>query len=212
MIDSTKIKVWVETKKERDAVLMALHREGCKVGGIGVNGTPIPKRMKDDDFQNVYRVPIGFLISDKDMRIAHGQKEEFEKLFCDHVSVDAKELTRTREIRIYNNNPVVAAIDRTSGKVATAACGPDDEFDFYFGAKLALERLEKELKEPEEKFNGKVVCIDIDTELSATFTKGRIYTIKDGRIEDDYRSGFMVSDIEDLNALFPLVDFIEVVE
>ena len=45
-------------------------------------------------------------------------------------------------------NKVVAKLDR---KVGVARCNPDDEFDFYIGSKLALDRLfgkeEKEVKE-----------------------------------------------------------------
>jgi hypothetical protein len=48
-------------------------------------------------------------------------------------------------IRIKGNQ--VIAIHAETGKKGVARCHPDDDFDFYVGAKIALERLE-EIEEP----------------------------------------------------------------
>ena len=44
-------------------------------------------------------------------------------------------------IVIYRKENQVIALDKVSGSKAIARCHPDDEFDFYIGAKLAFERL-----------------------------------------------------------------------
>lgn len=44
---------------------------------------------------------------------------------------------------IVNGNKVIAKKD---GKVGVVKCSPEDDFDIFVGAKLALERLEEEYK------------------------------------------------------------------
>lgn len=44
-------------------------------------------------------------------------------------------------IVIYRKENQVIALDKVSGSKAIAKCHPDDEFDFYIGAKLAFKRL-----------------------------------------------------------------------
>lgn len=55
------------------------------------------------------------------------KKEEVEKV--------------SNTIVIYMKGNQVIALDKATGKNAVAKCHPDDEFDFYIGAKLAFERL-----------------------------------------------------------------------
>ena len=44
-------------------------------------------------------------------------------------------------IVIYRNDSETIALDKSTGKKAVAKCSPQDEYDLYTGAKLALERL-----------------------------------------------------------------------
>ena len=46
-------------------------------------------------------------------------------------------------IRILANGNKVTAIHMETGKKGVARCHPDDDFDFFVGAKIALERLEE---------------------------------------------------------------------
>lgn len=58
-------------------------------------------------------------------------------------------------------------------KAAESSCSPEDTFDFAVGAKIAFDRLMKNVK-----MNIKVICIN-DVPRS-DFTKGKIYTVKNG--------------------------------
>lgn len=63
-----------------------------------------------------------------------------------------------------------------------ARCHPDDEFDLKTGMNIALDRL----LEKTSLYNGKVVCVENNGHMRFGFTKGKIYTIANGEIEDDY--------------------------
>lgn len=54
--------------------------------------------------------------------------------------------SENNSVTIYQKGRKVIAEDNATGKIATAKCHPEDEFDFSVGAKLALDRLFK----PEE--------------------------------------------------------------
>ena len=64
---------------------------------------------------------------------------------------------------------------------AKAVCSKDDEFNFDFGAKLAMDRLMAEDKP--KYYNGKVVCITSSNNNG--FTKGKIYQFTEGFTLDD---------------------------
>lgn len=49
--------------------------------------------------------------------------------------------SENQSITIYQKGRKVIAKDNATGKIATAKCHPEDEFDFSVGAKLALDRL-----------------------------------------------------------------------
>lgn len=94
-----------------------------------------------------------------------------------------------------NDNKVVAR-DLKTGNQAEAVCCPKDEYNFYTGAQLALRRL------AEKQWSGKVVCVE-DTHAGTVFFKGKVYTVKNGVIYDeytDYSRQFIVTSVEDLNA------------
>lgn len=52
-------------------------------------------------------------------------------------------------IVIYRNGAETVALDKSTGKKAVAKCSPADEYDFYFGANVALGRLLIGATEPE---------------------------------------------------------------
>lgn len=60
---------------------------------------------------------------------------------------DIKKPNDNDSIRILVSGNQVIAIHMENGKKGVARCHPDDDFDFYTGAKLALERL-KEAEKP----------------------------------------------------------------
>ena len=60
---------------------------------------------------------------------------------------DKKKMNNNDSIRILINGNQVIALHMETGKKGVARCHPDDDFDFYTGAKIALERL-KEAEKP----------------------------------------------------------------
>lgn len=54
-----------------------------------------------------------------------------------------KSMGTDKRVIIDSDGGEVAAIDLGTGKRGVARCHPDDAFDFYIGAKIALERLEE---------------------------------------------------------------------
>lgn len=90
-------------------------------------------------------------------------------------------------IVIYRKDNEVIALDKSTGKMNKAICSPEDKFDFYTGASLAITRLVNNepvpvLKKVREYYNGEIVCISTD---AANLTKGKIYKVKNGMFRDD---------------------------
>lgn len=87
-----------------------------------------------------------------------------------------------QKIIIYRNGNKVVAKDVQTKQEGVAKCSPDDEFDFYLGATIALERLTDIASadgEPEkELLNCKFVVAWRDE--YSHLTKGKIYTVVDG--------------------------------
>jgi hypothetical protein len=79
---------------------------------------------------------------------------------------------------------VYARMCDSNGKVVTAVtrCHPDDDFDLKTGMNIALDRLLAKAS----LYNGKVVCVENNGHMRFAFTKGKIYTIANGEIKDDY--------------------------
>lgn len=63
--------------------------------------------------------------------------------WTDEMFEEEKKMNDNDSIRIIVNGNQVIAIHMKTGKRGVARCHPDDDFDFYVGAKLALERLEE---------------------------------------------------------------------
>ena len=103
-------------------------------------------------------------------------------------------------IVIYQKGNEVIALDKSTGKKATAKCSLEDEFNFSTGAKIAFNRL---MAEP-QLLNTRI-CITRRTG-PYNLTVGKIYEIKDGRFQDDDGTRFPIddpiTDIEDLKRYF----------
>lgn len=92
------------------------------------------------------------------------------------VEKKEKKPSKNTAIVIYRKGDDTIALDKATGKTAKATCCKDDEYDFYTGAKLALERLTT----PERKFKvgDKVVGNDqADRNYSIT-KKGWVGVVK----------------------------------
>ncbi len=57
------------------------------------------------------------------------------------LAYELKKLSPHESIVIYRKDNEVIALDKSAGEKAVAKCNPNDEFDFYTGAKLAFQRL-----------------------------------------------------------------------
>lgn len=130
-----------------------------------------------------------------------------------------KELKRLQNecIVIYCNGTDTVALDKTTGEKAVARLHPDDEYDFYTGAKLAFERLTggaDQKEQPKQLYNGKVVCVD-NKKNENVYTVGKIYQFKDGNFLDD--NGRLMPDNDTIHTFRDWQEwtgskFIEVVE
>ncbi len=107
----------------------------------------------------------------------------------------------------------VIARNTSTGKTAEAKCAPGDDFDFYKGAALALQRLsENETPKTEEKkyYSGKVVCVE--SAYCELFTVGKVYTVEEGYLYDNHKNRWTrylgmdkmnrFSSVEDVNKYF----------
>lgn len=65
---------------------------------------------------------------------------------CWHSYERDLELQTTNKVVLYRNGNVVFAKDIEARRAAVAVCSPDDTFDFYIGAQIALLRLLKGVK------------------------------------------------------------------
>lgn len=97
------------------------------------------------------------------------------------ITTDGKTTTAT----LYENDKKV--------KSASTKCSPDDKFDFAIGAAIAMDRLYPEKSEPKEEptpkyLDCKFVLTDIKGKVLDYFTEGKVYTMTDGRVEDDHGS------------------------
>lgn len=93
----------------------------------------------------------------------------------------------TQTLIVYRKDNVVVAHDKETKKEGVAYCAPEDTFDFYTGAAIAIARLMgivEPARRPESKqtyYNGEIVCI----EARGPFTVGKVYKVKDGKFLDD---------------------------
>lgn len=119
-------------------------------------------------------------------------------------------------IVIYRKDNEVIALDKSTGKMNKAICSPEDKFDFYTGASLAITRLVNDepvpvLRKVREYYNGEIVCVSTD---AANLTKGKIYKVKNGQFRDDngkvHGCVYPYINFNDLNSQH-LSEFVEVV-
>lgn len=89
--------------------------------------------------------------------------------------------TSGSKVTVYREGKKVIAIDEASGKTGVARCHPEDRFDFFIGAEIALTRLKAECEKP-EYYSGEIVCTKA---VGHGLTTGKIYTVEDGKFVDD---------------------------
>lgn len=97
-----------------------------------------------------------------------------------------------QSIVIYRNNREVIALDKSTGKKAIAKCNPQDKFDFYVGASLALNRLTNPESEKPKYYNGFFQIVKMPTEDDIYFTMNKIYEVVDGKFIDNQKIKFPV--------------------
>lgn len=87
--------------------------------------------------------------------------------------IEFEDLCKKNTIVIYNKGNETIALDKSTGKKAVAKCSPQDKFDFYTGAKLALDRLTKNV-------TFRVLAVKNDREPLSLFHKGDVFEFVDG--------------------------------
>lgn len=96
-----------------------------------------------------------------------GVCKAFHGWYCKYKSL---ELLNNETIVIYRKDNEVIALDKSTGKKAVAKCSPADEFDFMTGAKLAFERLTRNV-------TFRLLCV---RDLDLFGIKGDVFEFVDG--------------------------------
>ena len=120
--------------------------------------------------------------------------------YADNMFEDVSETTT---VILYKKDNTVVALDKKTKKEGIVICAPEDKFDFYTGAEIALARLfgkKEPPKKPEPKYyNGEIVCIKAYT----PFTVGKVYRVKNGKFLDDvgdiHGTRYPYVSLEDIN-------------
>lgn len=119
----------------------------------------------------------------------------------------------------HDGKTTTAALCHEDGtkKTATANCAPEDKFDFFAGAELALKRLigkeDVGMKKPEipKYYNGKVVCVK--SEFTRDFTIGKVYEFVDGAVKDNRGAsrfvGHRITDLNEIKGAWEFIPFVE---
>lgn len=122
-----------KSRNEYNRVLEKLEKLGCKWAS-GHNPTEITKYYGDG-------FKILFVAND---RISAGSPTTVplnDSEYKNYERINADAFIGNKPIVIYQKDRTVIAVDKNTGKKCVAKCHPDDEFDFYTGAKLAFSRL-----------------------------------------------------------------------
>lgn len=143
-------------------------------------------------------------------KICKGFTGDFDGL--DYLGMRPKRYISDKKIIITTDGRITKARFYDGKKLikeASTRCHPDDEFDFATGAKLAFNRLVAK-KKGLNLYNGKIVCVK---QGSCQFKKGKIYTVRDGILLDEFGFAGMVTyySLEQINNSL-LSQFIELVE
>ena len=114
-----------------------------------------------------------------------------------------EDVSETTTVILYKKDNTVVALDKKTKKEGIAICAPEDKFDFYTGAEIALARLFGKMeppKKPEPKYySGEIVCI----KACAPFIVGKVYKVKNGKFFDDngkvHGTPYPYVSLEDIN-------------
>lgn len=99
-----------------------------------------------------------------------------------YISADMLEKIETEKVVIYRNGSKVVAKNTYNKIEGVAICSPEDEFDFYTGAKLALSRVEE--KEQGEKIKS------LDEKLNKIKVGDTVEVINNGACYTTYKPWF----------------------
>lgn len=124
-------------KAERDAVLKAMDKKGIR----WVGGGEMPSKWESDEWED--NDPIYLIVHDDDS-LSWGYASFVHDGDRNKMMSASEYLAREKKnppILIYRKGRAVFAEDKGTEYVGTAICSPDDTFDFYTGAMIAICRL-----------------------------------------------------------------------
>lgn len=155
-----KFRIVIRSPKSVPRTLKFLHEKGFK-WGCSKTSLLEDAHMREQLLRSSQHNPV-FIIAGGDIR--NGVVRDIMSSSCIPAVELIFEETRNDKIVITNDGKTTTATLYSNGKkagIGTVVCHDDDAFDVYAGARLALERLEKNKKETEmtdwEKFiDGKV--------------------------------------------------------
>ena len=159
---------------------------------------------------------IGAFLNDIEVMV---KGEELPWLVWNHNAKLVEKAPKDKIVITHDGKTTTAALCREDGtkKTATSNCAPEDKFDFYTGAELALKRLfNKEdvgmqKTEKPKYYNGKVVCVK--SGIPYDFTVGKVYTFENGVVKDNRGAsrfvGHPITDPEEIKSVWKFIPFVE---
>lgn len=160
-----------KSQNEYNRVLEKLEELGCKWAS-GHNPTEITKYYGDG-------FKILFIAND---RISAGSPTTVplnDNRYKNYERINADAFIGNKPIVIYQKDRTVIAVDKNTGRKCVAKCHPDDEFDFYTGAKLAFSRLtDCKLVESDKE----IECDESYTTSDTRFKVGDTVRVKSGLV------------------------------
>lgn len=169
-------RITVKNKKELDAVLEKLEKMGYR-WATGDRPTSWQPKMAI-----VSGINLG-----NEMMITYDKVGE--KPFFKNVITATEFLYGKECIVIYRNGKETIALDKITREKGIAKCCPDDEYNFYTGAKLAFERLTG-VKEPKAPIHPNCKC-SLVTEVKRAAKVGEYIKIvdSDNNEHNEYENG-----------------------
>lgn len=115
--------LFIDKDNGGDNILVGFYKDDCL----------FHSGMLGEFLSNGFKVPVGF----------RNRCYWFEanELIPIENKKDTPTVPKTQKIILWQDGNTVSAKEVSTGKVATATCSPDDTFDFYKGANIALLRL-----------------------------------------------------------------------
>lgn len=174
--------VWCKTKKQFNQVVKELRKRGC------VFDDP-------DSTWNTYKEETVIRVYGNGSEWTYASRQWYKKTFHETPIMAEEflgEIKKNPAIVVYRRGNTVTALDKNTGNKGVAKCSPDDTFNYYTGASIAMARLmalsEGGTADDAEKAWYKVFAIPDFVVEDNTIHEGNKVRVKEGCTGDRYDS------------------------